>query len=59
MKSAPGLVIEPGWKTLRTSSVASTKASRAMAASVARTMRGSPIGRNARSPTQSAAIVRP
>ena len=59
MKPASGAAIEPGWKTLRTSSVASTKASSATAASVARTRRSSPVGRRKRRPTTSDAIETP
>jgi hypothetical protein len=59
MKPASGAAMEPGWKTLRTSRVASTKVSSATAASVARTNRSSPVGRKKRRPTMRAAIETP
>ena len=56
MKRASGAIMASGRKTLRTSRVSSTKASRAIAASVARTSCISPVGRRKRRPTTKAAI---
>jgi hypothetical protein len=59
MKRASGAIMASWLKTLRTSRVSSTKASSAIAASVARTSCWSPVGRRKRRPTTKAAMDRP